>query len=39
MAEDCKYKDMSELYEHEGKKGVIELLKKQKQYSEIDLIF
>ena len=38
MAEDCKYKDMSELYENEGKKGVIELLRKQRVYSEFDLI-
>ena len=39
MAEDCKYKDMSELYENEGKKGVIKLLRKQHVYSEFDLIF
>ena len=38
MAEDCKYKDMSELYENEGKKGVIKLLRKQKQYNDFDLI-
>ena len=39
MAEDCNYKDMSELYEHEGKKGVIDLLRKQREYSEYELIF
>lgn len=39
MAENCKYKDMSELYENDGKNGVIELLKKQRQYSDFDLIF
>ena len=39
MAEDCNYKDMSELYEHEGKKGVINLLRKQREYDEFDLIF
>lgn len=39
MANDCKYKDMSELYENEGKKGVTQLLAKQKKFEEIDLIF
>ena len=38
MAKDCKYKDMSDLYENEGRRGVVELLKKQKQYEEIDLL-
>lgn len=39
MAEDCEYKDVSELYEHKGKEGVIKLLKRQKKYEEIDLVF
>ena len=39
MAEDCIYKDVSELYEREGKRGVVNLLRKQKKYEEIELIF
>ena len=34
-----QYKDVSEIYEHEGKNGVINLLKHTKQYNEIDLIY
>lgn len=33
------YKDMSEIYEYDGKKGVLNVLKQVKQYNEIDLIF
>lgn len=32
------YKDMSEIFEHEGKKGILNVLKQVKQYNEIDLI-
>lgn len=39
MANDCKYKDVSELFENEGEKGIIQLLSKQKKFEEIDLIF
>lgn len=38
MSRDCKYKDMSELYENDGKQGVIQLLRKQQQYSELEII-
>ena len=38
MSKDCNYKDISELYENEGKYGIINLLKKQKKYSELDFI-
>lgn len=34
-----KYKDMSEIYENEGKIGVITVLRSAKKYDEIDLIF
>ena len=33
------YKDMSEVFEHEGKSGIINVLRQTKQYSEIDLLF
>jgi DNA primase len=33
------YKDMSEIFEHEGKRGVVNVLRQAKQYSEIDLIY
>lgn len=33
-----QYKDMSEVYENEGKKGIINILKQVKQFKEIDLI-
>lgn len=33
------YKDMSEIYEHDGKAGIINVLKQTKQYHEIDLLF
>ena len=39
LQEDCPYKDFGELYEKEGKKGIINVLKKKKQFEEIDLIF
>lgn len=38
MSKDCKYKDISELYENEGKGGIISILKKQKKYNEFELI-
>lgn len=38
MKEDCDYKDMSELYENEGREGVIKLLSKEKQYTPFELI-
>ena len=34
-----QYKDMSEIYEHEGKGGILEILKQVKKYNEIDLIY
>lgn len=34
-----KYKDFGELYENEGKEGIMELLKTKKQFSEIELLF
>lgn len=34
-----KYKDMSEIYENEGKKGIIKTLHQVKKYNEIDLLF
>lgn len=39
LQEDSKYKDFSEIYENEGKQGIIDILKKKKQFSEIDLIY
>ena len=30
---------MSEIYEHDGKKGILNVLKQVKQYNEIDLIY
>lgn len=35
----CKYKDFSELFEKEGKFGIINAIRKRKQFKEIDLIF
>ena len=34
-----KYKDFGEVYENEGKEGLMELLKTKKQFSEIELLF
>lgn len=34
-----QYKDMSEIYENEGKDGIKRILKQVKQYEEIDLIY
>lgn len=34
-----KYKDMSEIYEKDGKCGIINILKQVKNYTEIDLLF
>ena len=39
MINDCQYKDFSETFENEGLKGVVEMLKKIKKFSEIDLTF
>lgn len=33
-----KYKDISEVYEYEGKSGVARILRQAKQYNEIDLL-
>ena len=33
------YKDMSEIYEHEGKKGIINVLRQTKQFRDIDLVY
>lgn len=38
LAQDSIYKDFSEAFENEGKKGVIDILKKRKQFSEIELL-
>lgn len=34
-----KYKDFGELYENEGKEGIINVVKNKKQFSEIELLF
>lgn len=36
---DIPYKDFGELYEAEGKKGIIRAIRSMKQFDEIDLIF
>lgn len=36
---DIPYKDFGEIYENEGRKGVVKVLKTAKQFNEIDLIF
>lgn len=33
------HKDMSEIYEHEGKRGVINAIQQVKEYDELDLLF
>ena len=33
------YKDMSEIYEHEGKKGIVNVLRQTKQFMDIDLVY
>lgn len=35
---DCPYKDFSEIYENEGKEGIIKTFRLAEQYTEIDLI-
>ena len=39
LRNDSKYKDFSEIHEQEGKRGVIDTIRKKKQFSEIDLVF
>lgn len=39
LKNDSKYKDFGEIYENEGKEGIIEIYKKRKQFSEIELTF
>lgn len=39
LQKDSIYKDLSEIYENEGKNGIINIMKKTKQFSEIDLIY
>lgn len=39
LQEESEYKDFGEIYENEGSKGIIKILKKRKQFSEIDLIY
>jgi hypothetical protein len=36
--EECPYKDFSEIYENEGKEGMIKTFRKAKKYKETDLI-
>lgn len=38
LCEDSKYKDFSEIFEKEGRKGIINVYKKRKKFSEIELI-
>ena len=37
--EDVPYKDFGEIFEQEGKKGIIKAIRSAKQFNEIDLIF
>ena len=39
LQKDSIYKDLSEIYENEGKNGIINIMKNMKQFSEIDLIY
>ena len=39
MKNDSQYKDFGEIYEAEGKKGIINILRKRKQFTEIDLMY
>lgn len=39
MKNDSQYKDFGEIYEAEGKKGIIDILRKRKQFSEIDAMY
>ena len=34
-----KYKDFGELYENEGKEGIMNAVKNKKQFSEIELLY
>ena len=36
--EELPYKDFGEIYESEGKKGIIRAMKTEQQFSEIDLL-
>lgn len=38
LKNDSVYKDFAEIYEKQGKEGIIEILKKRKKFSEIDLL-
>lgn len=38
LQKDSIYKDLSEIYENEGKNGIINIMKKTKQFSEIELL-
>ena len=39
LKNDSQYKDFGEIYEAEGKAGIIDILRKRKQFSEIDLAY
>lgn len=39
LKNDSQYKDFGEIYEAEGKPGIIDILRKRKQFSEIDLAY
>ena len=39
LKNDSQYKDFGEIYEAEGKAGIIDILRKRKQFSEIDLSY
>lgn len=38
MKNDSQYKDFGEIYEAEGNKGIVDILRKRKQFSEIELL-
>lgn len=38
LKNDSQYKDFGEIFENEGKEGIIKIYKKRKQFSEIDLL-
>lgn len=39
LKNDSQYKDFGEIYEAEGRAGIIDILRKRKQFSEIDLAY
>lgn len=39
MSKDSKYKDFGDVFSNEGKMGMINLIRKMKQFEEIDLVF